>query len=77
MIKAEQKDAKTMFMEVDTDGSGALDVGEIGKLCKEMGLKLNKKAEQKMMQELDANGDHEVSFEEFEGSRACGPRPCV
>ena len=62
-----QKDAKTMFMEVDKDGSGALDIDEIGKLCKEMGMKLSKKAEQKMMKDLDANGDNEVTFEEFEG----------
>eukprot|EP01052_Picozoa_sp_SAG31_P031745 SAG31_NODE_3399_length_4314_cov_6.223962_2_plen_605_part_00 len=61
-----QRDAKSMFMEADKDNSGSLDTKEVGRLCKDMGMKLNKKAEQRMMEELDSNRDNQVTFEEFE-----------
>ena len=57
--------AREMFDEFDEDGSGALDEKEIQKLCKKMGLKLNKKGLQLAMTEMDEDKSGEVGFEEF------------
>jgi hypothetical protein len=36
------KDARSMFKEMDEDGSGTLDMGEVDKLCKLLGKKLSR-----------------------------------
>ena len=75
-----EKDARTLFEELDADGSGFLDSGEIEALCKQMGRKLGKKELAKAMAEIDADGSGEVSFSEFEvwwavnGGRAADKR---
>jgi hypothetical protein len=75
-----EKDARTLFDELDADGSGFLDSGEVEELCKQMGRKLGKKELAKAMAEIDADGNDEVSFSEFEawwalnGGRAADKR---
>ena len=75
-----EKDARTLFEELDADGSGFLDSGEIEELCKQMGRKLGKKELAKAMTEIDTDGNDEVSFSEFEawwalnGGRAADKR---
>ena len=61
-----EKDARSLFDELDADGSGFLDSGEVEELCKQMGRKLGKKELAKAMAEIDADGNDEVSFSEFE-----------
>eukprot|EP01051_Picozoa_sp_SAG22_P022792 SAG22_NODE_5607_length_985_cov_1.296840_2_plen_86_part_00 len=58
--------ARTLFDEMDEDGSGFLDQAEVTKLCKQMGKKLNKKGLEAAMKEMDADGSGEVEFEEFD-----------
>ena len=75
-----EKDARSLFDELDADGSGFLDSGEVEELCKQMGRKLGKKELAKAMAEIDADGNDEVSFSEFEawwalnGGRAADKR---
>ena len=38
-----EKDARTLFDELDADNSGFLDSGEVEALCRQMGKKLGKK----------------------------------
>jgi centrin-1 len=61
-----EKDARSMFEEMDADGSGYLDMQEVEQLCKQLGKKLSKKEMQLAMGEMDRDGNGEVSFPEFE-----------
>ncbi len=61
-----EKDARTLFDELDADNSGFLDSGEVEALCRQMGKKLGKKELAKAMAEIDLDGNDEVSFPEFE-----------
>jgi hypothetical protein len=73
-----EKDARTLFDELDADGSGFLDSGEVEELCKQMGRKLGKKELAKAMAEIDADGNDEVSFSEFSPSlREQSARPAA
>eukprot|EP01048_Picozoa_sp_COSAG05_P004061 COSAG05_NODE_205_length_14184_cov_81.700887_4_plen_99_part_00 len=47
------KDARTLFDEMDADGSGALDASEIKELCKLMKFKLKNQALKAAMEEMD------------------------
>ena len=59
---AEYKEAFDMF---DKDGSGTIDVGEIVKIMKNFGYPIKKSEAQRMISEIDDNGDGELDFEEF------------
>ena len=52
------KDARTLFEEMDEDKSGALDAGEIKKLCRLMDFKLKNKAVEQAMEEMDTGKKH-------------------
>ena len=58
----EYKEAFDMF---DKDGSGTIDVGEIVKIMKNFGYPIKKSEAQRMISEIDDNGDGELDFEEF------------
>ena len=60
------KDARTLFDELDRDGSGALDINEVAELCKRLGKSLNKKEVDAALEAMDADGSGEISFEEFQ-----------
>ena len=58
----ELRDAFAVF---DTDNSGAIDRKELKRLMKKLGQKLSEQELDAMMDEVDTNGDGEISFEEF------------
>ena len=61
----EKAKIKEVFDRVDTDGSGYLDIEELGKVIFGLGVRLGGVELLQAHKELDANGDGRVSFEEF------------
>ena len=59
---AEYKEAFDMF---DKDHSGTISVTEIVKIMKNFGYPIKKAEAQKMIADIDDNGDGEIDFEEF------------
>ena len=59
---AEYKEAFDMF---DKDGSGTISVTEIVKIMKNFGYPIKKAEAQKMIQDIDDNGDGEIDINEF------------
>lgn len=60
-----EKDARTLFDEIDDDGSGALNIDEIDQLCKQLGKKLSKKETADALAAMDEDGSGEISYDEF------------
>merc|ERR1719183_865684 len=60
--KAELKEAFELF---DTDGSGAVDTSELHTAMKALGFEPKKEEIDKMVREMDKDGDATVDFEEF------------
>lgn len=58
-------ECRKLFDEVDSDGSGLLDLDEVEKLAGLLGVKLTPEQQQAAMQEMDGDGSGEVDFEEF------------
>jgi hypothetical protein len=56
---------RTVFLEIDTDGSGVLDREEVSVLARRLGHDLTEKQLNSAMSEMDTDGDNEVDFEEF------------
>jgi Ca2+-binding EF-hand superfamily protein len=63
--KTPREECRELFDEVDDDGSGLLDVGEIVKLARLLGVSLNPAQCKEAMDEMDDDGSGEVDFEEF------------
>eukprot|EP01050_Picozoa_sp_SAG11_P032905 SAG11_NODE_10919_length_796_cov_1.411765_1_plen_186_part_01 len=61
----EKEDLHELFKLIDTDGSDAIDVEELGQLTNDLGLSLTAVQLEVAMQDIDDDGDAEVSFEEF------------
>lgn len=59
-------DARTLFDELDSDGSGFLDADEVKELCKKLGKSLNKSDVEAALNAMDADGSGEISFGEFQ-----------
>ena len=59
---AEYKEAFDMF---DKDGGGTISANEIVKIMKNFGYPIKKSEAQKMIADIDDNGDGELDFEEF------------
>eukprot|EP01052_Picozoa_sp_SAG31_P042778 SAG31_NODE_6903_length_1857_cov_1.667235_2_plen_134_part_00 len=55
-----------LWRRLDADRSGTVDLGEIQKLIKQLGAKMKKQEIKKMLAEVDADGDGEISRAEFE-----------
>lgn len=53
------------FIEFDEDGSGTLSTAELAQLCANLGSNLSHNELEAALFVLDANGDGQVSFEEF------------
>lgn len=62
---AEDGGLKGLFAEMDEDGSGALDEGEVGLLLGKLGYELDAKALSKLVAEMDEDGNGEIDFREF------------
>jgi Ca2+-binding EF-hand superfamily protein len=55
----------TMFKDFDSDGTGALDLSELGAGLKACGIRLNDRQINVLAKSIDVDGDGTVSFEEF------------
>jgi Ca2+-binding EF-hand superfamily protein len=60
-----EKELRDAFAVFDTDGSGSIDRKELKRLMKKLGQALSEAELDAMMDEVDTNGDGEISFEEF------------
>jgi len=63
LSRAELKNA---FNEIDTDGSGAIDIGELANLCGKVNVAdVDQTNTEALFKEIDTNHDGKISFEEF------------
>lgn len=60
-----EKELRDAFAVFDTDGSGSIDRKELKRLMKKLGQALTEAELDAMMDEVDTNGDGEISFSEF------------
>lgn len=60
-----EKELRDAFAVFDTDGSGSIDRKELKRLMKKLGQALSEAELDAMMDEVDTNGDGEISFAEF------------
>ena len=60
-----EKELRDAFAVFDTDGSGSIDRKELKRLMKKLGQALTEAEVDAMMDEVDSNGDGEISYEEF------------
>ena len=58
-------ECRKLFNQIDSDGSGLLDLDEIAKLAALLGVKLTPEQQEAAMQEMDGDGSGEVDFDEF------------
>ena len=58
-------EVKAKFAKYDTDGSGAIDKEELGKLSEELGRKLTEEELTEALKDLDINKDGVIDVEEF------------
>ena len=56
---------RTVFLEIDTDGAGALDRGEVVALAQRLGHTLTDAQLSRAMSEMDSDGGGSVDFDEF------------
>eukprot|EP01043_Picozoa_sp_COSAG02_P034068 COSAG02_NODE_2362_length_9062_cov_129.948789_4_plen_1175_part_00 len=61
----EEEAVRAAFERLDDDGSGELDIDEIGQLMETIGRSLNEKQLDKMMKEIDEDGSGLVEFDEY------------
>lgn len=61
----EAEAVRVAFDRLDDDGSGELDIDEIGQLMEQIGRKLNERQLKKMMKEIDTDGSGLVDFDEY------------
>ena len=57
--------AEKIFKDMDTDGNGSIDHGELIAAFNMMGVKLKNKEALNMISEADADGDGEIDAEEW------------
>ena len=60
-----EKELRDAFAVFESDGSGSIDRKELKRLMKKLGQALTDGELDAMMDEVDTNGDGEISFEEF------------
>jgi calmodulin len=60
-----EKELRDAFAVFDTDGSGSIDRKELKRLMKKLGQALTEAEVDAMMDEVDSNGDGEISYDEF------------
>ena len=58
--------SRTIFDEIDVDRSGELDYKEVKEMCKRLGRDLDDTDFQVAMEQMDSDGDGNVSFTEFD-----------
>lgn len=60
-----EKELKDAFAVFDSDGNGAIDRKELKRLMKKLGQALTEAEVDAMMEQVDSNGDGEISYDEF------------
>jgi len=60
-----EKELRDAFAVFDSDGSGSIDRKELKRLMKKLGQALTEAEVDAMMDEVDSNGDGEISYDEF------------
>ncbi len=63
--KTEREECRELFDQIDEDGSGLLDISELVKLAKLLGVTLTPDQAQVAMDEIDDDKSGEIDFEEF------------
>ena len=63
--KIELRRLRDVWRQVDADGSGTLDRGEVRQIFALMGKTVSEKEFGKAMRQIDSGGDDEVDFDEF------------
>ena len=63
--KPKERGLRELFDEIDTDGGGTLDRGEIKALADKLGVAMSKRELDLAMKGVDEDGSGEVDFEEF------------
>jgi len=59
-------DLRNAFNEIDTDGSGSIEIGELANLCGKVNVSdFDKSNVDELFKEIDTNHDGKISFEEF------------
>ncbi|KAF8355761.1 hypothetical protein PRIPAC_97384, partial [Pristionchus pacificus] len=61
----ELKEYRQVFNMFDTDRSGAIDLDELEAAMKHLGLELTRHDLDKIIDEVDQRGNHEIDFDEF------------
>jgi len=59
------EDWRETFLNFDKSGNGNVESGEIGEVMRALGQNPTKADVQKILNEIDPNGEKEISFEEF------------
>jgi calcium-binding protein CML len=59
------EELKKVFAQIDKDGSGTIDITELGMAMRSMGHDLDPQTLQDMMSQVDSDGDGTIGFEEF------------
>merc|ERR1712072_438065 len=65
MTEDQRKEVKEAFDLFDTDGSGAIDAGELSVAMQALGFNPSTSEIAKMMKDIDSDGNATVEFEEF------------
>lgn len=68
----EMSDVKEAFDFLDIDQSGKINKEELKKLCSNLGVNVPQASLDKLMADIDANGDDEMDLDEFVGMLAGG-----
>jgi len=56
---------KRKFMDMDEDGSGDIDIGELGRALEKLGKPKNQLQLKKMIEEVDKTGSGTIKYDEF------------
>eukprot|EP01046_Picozoa_sp_COSAG06_P102124 COSAG06_NODE_48280_length_333_cov_0.858974_1_plen_96_part_01 len=56
---------RTLFDEIDADGGGSLDRGEVARMAEKMGAAMSEHELDAAMAEMDEDGSGDVSFDEL------------
>ena len=68
---------KAVWQSIDKDGSGTLDVEELGAACCQMGKQLSEEQLAAIFQQMDTASSGEVSYEKFGETPVAIYRPVV
>ncbi|ETV81172.1 hypothetical protein H257_05759 [Aphanomyces astaci] len=60
-----EQELKKIFDDYDEDGSGDIDVEELGKIADDLGEPLSKEELDYLVKEFDADGSGTIDWEEF------------